>query len=92
MVKTQERRRVRASPPWKYSWIEDWDDLEKLAEIYSKLQAITDVFSGYSRPSEQPAMAAKVYGFWFIFRDICDELADVLKLEKWHEEADQQSV
>jgi hypothetical protein len=80
----EKKNRVLAYPPKDFHWIEDFEDLEKLAEIYSKLMAITDYFSTFNNPSvERPVMANNVYGFWFIFRDICDDLEDILKVDHW---------
>jgi hypothetical protein len=88
-----QKQRVSAKPPWKYSWIEDFDDMERLGVIYAKMAAITDHFSGYSPERKlRQESADNVYGYWFIFRDICDELADILKLKKWFEEAEQQKA
>jgi hypothetical protein len=92
MSKVQERRET-ARPPWKYSWIEDFDDMERLGVIYAKMAAIADHFSGYSPENKlRQESAINVYGYWFILRDISDELADILKLKKWFEEADQQTA
>jgi hypothetical protein len=89
----KQKRRTTARPPWRYSWIEDFDDMEKLGVIYAKLLSVADSFSAYSPEKKLRTEAAcNVYGFWFILAGICDELADILKLKKWYEEADQQSA
>jgi hypothetical protein len=70
--------------PKKFAWVEDIDDLEKLSEIYAKLESISAVFSGYNQVClEKPVPANEIYGFWFIFRDICKDLADILKEDYW---------
>lgn len=75
---------VLASPPGNFAWVKDIDDLEKLGEIYAKLESISAVFSGYNRASpEKPVPANEIYGFWFIFKDICKDLAGILKVNYW---------
>ena len=80
----KKKQRILATPPSEFHWIEDISDLEKLAVIYSKLESISTFFSHYNKPKgDRPEMASEVYGYWFIIRDICKELADVLKLDYW---------
>jgi hypothetical protein len=81
---TAKKTRIRATPPADFQVIESLDDLEKLSEIYAKLTSVTAVFSNYKNPDkDQIVNASEIYGFWFIFRDICEDLADILKLKKW---------
>ena len=80
----KKKQQVLALPPAEYHWIENMKDLEKLAEIYSKLESISAFFSHYSEPkSERPAMTVDVYGYWYIIRDICDDLAKIIKIDHW---------
>ena len=88
-----QKRKVSAKPPLKYSWISDFDDMEKLGVIYAKLTSVASSFSAYSPENKVCSdLASNVYGYWFILDGICSELAEILKLKKWHEEADQQSA
>ena len=80
-------KQVLAYPPKNFHWINDIDDLDKLSRIYAKLEAMTNVFSTYNNPGERNVHASELYGFWFIFRDICDDLADILKIDYWTGEA-----
>ena len=83
MKKTSEKK-TYAWPPREFQCIEDMDDLEKLSEIYSKLMAICSYFSTLRTPDkERPAYASDLYGYWFIIRDICDVLSDILKIDHW---------
>jgi hypothetical protein len=83
MVK-EKKQRVLAWPPRDFHWVEDFDDIERLAQIYAKLETMANVFSAYNNPSpDRPVLASEVYGFWFIFRDICDDLAEILKIDHW---------
>ena len=83
-MKKERKLQTSARPPKEFAWIEDTDDLEKLSEIYAKLESISGVFSGYGHvSSEKPVAANEIYGFWFIFRDICNDLAGILKVDKW---------
>jgi hypothetical protein len=86
-MKKEKKQRVLAWPPSGFHWIEDIEELEKLNAIYSKLMAISGYFSYFQEPDiKHPVEANMVYGFWHIIRDICDELADILKVDYWTEE------
>jgi hypothetical protein len=79
-----QNQRVLARPPWDFSCIEDFEDMERLGVIYAKLESITSAFSAYEPNSNlKGETASSVYGYWFILQDICNELADILKLSKW---------
>ena len=79
-----KKQKVLAYPPAEYQWVTDFDDLEKLSVIFAKMKAITNAFSSYEKPSkETPVHASEIYGFWYIFRDICEDLGDILKLNYW---------
>ena len=79
-----KKTRVLAWPPRDYHWIEGFDDLDRLSAIYAKLEAISTFFSTYSHAStERPVPASDVYGYWFILKDICNDLADILKVDHW---------
>jgi hypothetical protein len=59
--------------------------MEKLGVVYAKLKSVADAFSAYGPDCKiRSGGASAVYGYWFILEDICKELADILKLEKWH--------
>ena len=79
-------KQVLAYPPRDFHWIDDIDDLDKLSKIYAKLETAANVFSTYNS-HDRNVHASEIYGFWFIFRDICDDLADVLKIDYWTGEA-----
>jgi hypothetical protein len=83
-MENEKKQRVLACPPSDFKWIEDFHDMEKLSEIYAKLECIADHFSTYSKPNqERPICASEIYGYWFIIRDICNELSDILKIDYW---------
>jgi hypothetical protein len=83
-MKNKKKQRVLAWPPRDYQWIEGIGELDKLSAIYSKLEAIAGYFSYFRNPStERPVEANMVYGFWHIIKDICNELADILKVDYW---------
>jgi hypothetical protein len=91
-MKKEKKQRVLAWPPRDFHWIEDIEELEKLNAIYSKLMAISGYFSYFQEPSiKNPVEASMVYGFWFIIRDICDELSGILKVDHWTGEIDKKS-
>jgi hypothetical protein len=80
----KKKQRILAWPPRDYQWIEGIDEIEKLSAIYSKLEAIAGYFSYFRSSSTKDLIdASMVYGFWFILRDICKELADILKVDHW---------
>jgi hypothetical protein len=83
-MKKEKGQKVLAWPPRDYQWIEDMDDIDKLSTIYSKLEAISSYFSYFrdAKPS-MPIQASDVYGYWFIIKDICNELAGILKVDYW---------
>jgi len=79
-----KKSQIRAKPPMEFECIDNICDIEKLNEIYAKLETLTAVFSEYKEPNRERLIASsEVYGFWFIFRDICEDLAEVLKLKYW---------
>jgi hypothetical protein len=83
-MKNEKKQRVLAWPPRDFQWIDDFDDMEKLGVIYAKLTAIADSFSTYSPENKlRSESTSNVYGYWFIIRDICDELSDILKVDHW---------
>ena len=80
----EKQKKIFAHPPSGFSWVEDFGDLEKLSEVYAKLESIANFFSFFREPSaEHPVMASELYGYWFILKDICADLADVLKVDYW---------
>ena len=81
---TKKKPQNLACPTKEFAWIEDMNDLEKLGEIYAKLESISGVFGGYGQAGpEKPVAANEIYGFWFIMKDICKELAGILKVDYW---------
>jgi len=83
-MKKENRKRLLAWPPYNFHNIESLSDLERLSVVYSKLEAISSFFSyfGEADPSKS-VQASDVYGYWFILQDICEELADILKVDHW---------
>ena len=79
-------KKIMATIPEKYAWIEDMEDLEKLGKIYSKLDAVS--FGLYRENPDQPILARELYGFHLILMEICRELAEVIKLDKWSGEVE----
>ena len=92
-MKKNKRQRVMPWPPSDFHWIEDVNDLEKLGIVYSKLMAISSFFSTFESPSvDSPVLANEVYGYWFILRDICDVLSDILKIDHWTGEIKRKAI
>jgi hypothetical protein len=59
-------------------------DMERLSAIYAKLESISSFFSQFNEPNaDRPVMACDVYGYWFIIKDICNELSNILKVDHW---------
>jgi hypothetical protein len=82
-----QKQTVFARPPWDFAWIDSLSDMERLGVIYAKLESVTGAFSAYGPDGRLHTEGiSQVYGYWFILTDICDELADILKLPKWHGE------
>lgn len=83
-MKKEKKQRVLALPPSDYQYIESLDDLERLSVVYSKLEAISSYFSYFGEVDPHKSVqASDVYGYWFIIQDICDELRDILKVDRW---------
>ena len=76
----EKKTKVRA--PVAFHYIEDSDDFEKLGEIHAKLEAITDSFCVYKEKMRVEQTSA-VYGYWIILREICEDLAAIIKLDYW---------
>ena len=90
----EKKQRALAWPPREFQWIEDFGEREKLCEIYPKLTAIASVFSSYYEnfSKDQAIQASEVYGYWFILRDICTELSDILKIDHWTGEIKRKAI
>ena len=83
-MKKENKQRILAWPPSSYQNIESITDLERLSVVYSKLEAISSYFSYFENiKPDHSVQASDVYGYWFILKDICDELADILKIDHW---------
>jgi hypothetical protein len=83
-ARNKKKQRVLAWPPRGYHWVEDFDSIDKLNTIYSKLMAIASYFSRLQDATvSTPIETSNIYGFWFILEDICDDLADIIKLDHW---------
>jgi len=83
-MKKVKGQKVLAWPPYNFHNIEGLSDLERLGVIYSKLEAISSYFSYFENiKPDKSVQASDVYGYWFIIKDICDELADILKIDHW---------
>jgi hypothetical protein len=83
-MKKVKGQKVLAWPPRDFQYIEGLSNLERLGVVYSKLEAISSYFSYFEHiKPDKPVQANDVYGYWFIIRDICDELADILKIDHW---------
>jgi hypothetical protein len=78
-----KNKRVLAKPPKnEFSWIDDFDSIETLTVIYAKLESLAHIFSRYD-PKDKEILGSEIYGLWFMLRDICDDLADILKVDNW---------
>jgi len=83
-MKKENKQRILAWPPSDYQNIESITDLERLSVVYSKLEAISSYFSYFGEVQPHKSVqTSDVYGYWFIIKDICDELADILKVDHW---------
>ena len=78
-----DRKKKLARAPLDFQWIDNIDDIEKLGEIHAKLEAITASFSTYKDTPPKMEQAAAVYGYWYILRDICSDIAAIIKLDYW---------
>ena len=88
-----KKQGILACPPGGFHWIEDIDDLDKLGIVYSKLMSISAFFSTFQSASlEKPAFASEVYGYWFILRDICNTLSEILKIDHWTGEVGRKAI